>query len=174
MEKQIDLFHKNEKDRLSDLYSTSMKEYKKIIGYFGNLKASIMCIGLAPQINHLKSNSNSIFAFDINLNQTTHSGGVICRVFKELDLKIEDYFWSNLYKIPVEDVVDKEVFKDMIKGEINIIFPSVIVCLGSEVYNIISKLNLPFSIDIKKIHHPAYFLRGGISFNKYVEQWRKI
>lgn len=174
-ETQTTLYKRNKLEELEYLIHKTLSDYNKIISYYGNVNSHTIILGLAPMRDHLyNSQSYRCFKFDIDLNQTTKSGGVLIKVFKELNLNLKDYFFDNLYKIPVEMVEDKTIFHNLLEKEIDLLNPSKIICLGSDVYAIVKNLDIGVNIEIKKIFHPSYILRGGVSFSDYLNKFKKF
>ena len=80
-----------DKSKLIDKLLFNHFQYERIIKYFGNPNSRVFILGESPVFNHLKSESNSIFALDDEtFNQKGHSGEVILKVFKDLELNYKD------------------------------------------------------------------------------------
>lgn len=174
-EKQLRLTDKSKSEMLESLYKKRLSNYSKIITYFGNFDSKVMILGLAPVQAHVESDSHSAFKFDVSLSQDSRSGSVLIKVFRELDLNINNFFWNNCYKVPVEIATktqeQKIIFQKILEDEIEIIEPDTIICLGTDCFDIVKSLNIDVNINIKYIMHPAFVLRGGISFENYVNYW---
>jgi hypothetical protein len=174
-ETQTTLYKRNIREELNYLTHKMLKEYPKTITHYGNIKSPTLILGLAPMKKHLlNSPSSRCFKFDIDLNQESKSGGVLIKVFKELNLDIRDFFFDNVYKVPLEMVENKELFHNLLEKEIDLLNPNKIICLGNDVYNIVKSLDVGVNIEIKKIWHPAFVLRGGVSFNNYLNKFRTL
>ena len=169
MERQTSLIKKSSKEeQLKELFS-NLDMYSKIIVGFGNINSKIMFLGIAPMQSHMDSSSKSCFKFDEDVEVNAKSGAVLIKVFKKLNLKIEDYFWDNIFKIPIEKVTNRQLFCDIMGREIDILKPDMIITLGNECYNIVKSLDINVNIICKKIIHPGFLLRGGITFDRYLE-----
>lgn len=175
MEEQGKLFEKTKEEKIVELYS-NLQMYSKIITHFGNPESKIMFLGEAPVQSHVDSDSSSCFKFDTDLQQKTKSGSVIIKVFEKLNLKIPDFYWDNLYKIPIEKINDsnRQLFHEIMEREIDIVDPDVIICMKANVFEIVKTLGIGVNIDIKRIYHPSYVNRGGISFDNYLIKFKKI
>lgn len=172
---------KTKKDELHSLFSNLSMYDKKVLS-FGNENSKIIFLAESPMKDHCyNSNSDTIFKFDLNHKKLKEklfeykSGDILIKVFKELNKKIEDFYWTNAYKIPIEDVKNLRLFSDILEKEIEIIDPDMIICLGYNAEAALKKLDINVNIEIKKIWHPAYISRNGFTnYNEYLEQWRKI
>ena len=178
MEQQKELMNntQSKKSRIDFLKFQSFSNYSKIISEYGNYESKVLILGISPTKDHYGSDSFSSFAFDINLNQTQKSVGVICKVFARLGLNISDFFWDNIYKVP-EDMLTNEskiTHINYLKSFIQIINPKLIVCLGTECETIVNSLKLKVDIRVKKCYHPGAHLRGYYDFDEYCLNWKRL
>lgn len=168
-----DLFNKQQN---LELLFNKYFNTKRIIKYFGNINSNIMILAESPVQNHLKSSSNSIFALDDEtFNQSGHSGSVILRIFKDLNLDYRNFFFDNVFKLPIETLSIEEKINqlNLLIQEIKIISPKLIICLGENTYSYLNNLNLNYKI--KKLQHPAYIIRKHFTnYNEYLNKWRVI
>ena len=174
MERQKDLIEMSPKDDQLNLLYKNLK-YNKLITFFGNVESKVMIIGLAPVQSHIDSDSKSCFKFDIDLNQDNKSGGVLIKIFKEFNLKITDFFWNNVYKIPIESITEYTeytIFHEILEKEISLINPTKIICLGSDSFKVVKNLNIGVNINIIKVFHPAYLLRNAITFDEMLINYK--
>lgn len=151
--------------------------YNKIIRYYGNPNSEIIILGLCPVDSHVNSDSNSVFALDLkDFNQERKSGGVILKVFSDLKLNIDKYFFNNIFKLPSENLSELEIethIKLLIK-EINTIDPNLIICLGTDCYNYIIKI-FGTNYNVIKLYHPAYIVRKNYTnYDNYLKKWRSV
>lgn len=172
MERQESLISINKKESLRELFF--ILDYEKLISYFGNVNSSIMILGLAPVMSHYTSDSQMCFKFDTQLDSKNNkSGGVLIKVFNELNIQIKDFYFDNVYKVPLEIVRNSSLFITLLNKEISIIRPSKIICLGVDVFNVVKNLKLN-DIKVERIEHPAFVLRGGMKIDNYIKKWEKI
>ena len=170
----------NKKSLLNNLFQefSNTNMISKLVTYFGNLKSKVLILGIAPALDHYRSNSKSVFCFDINnFEHTNKSGSVILKIFKDLKLNKDNYLFENIFKAPWEnmDCITQTKHLDLLKKEIQIINPLRIICLGNVVYSNIISLGLSNAITISKLLHPAFILRKNWSnYESYLEQWRVL
>ncbi len=168
---------KTKEEKILQLFS-NLRMYDKIVIHYGNVNSKIMIIAEAPMAEHTyNSDSNSIFCFDLNnhnpVDKNFKSGDVIIKIFNDLHLLVTDFYWTNAYKIPIEDVSNKELFHSILEKEIDIVDPVKIICLGANAYSIATKLNINVNIAIEKLYHPAYILRNNFqNYQEYLNQWK--
>jgi len=167
---------KTNEELIEELKENVFKDGNKIIFEYGNYDSKIMIFGISPTEKHYNSDSNCVFAFDKNLKQTDYSGGVLCKLFSELNIKIYDIFWDNIYKVP-ENILTEKTKKlniEYIKKIIDIMKPKIIICLGNNSESVIHKLQLEKNIKIIKVFHPATVIRGFYSQEEYNKMWEQL
>jgi len=174
MEEQTQLIKSNttNEEQISELQDEMFKHYHKIIHEYGDYNSKIMILGISPVNKHYNSDSNCVFAFDKSINQTSYSGGVLCKVFKELGIEIYDVFFDNIFKVPENKIINRDVHINYMKKIIEIMNPKIIICLGTTCFNLVDKF--PMNITIKKIVHPAAILRNFYSQEEYLNTWKKL
>lgn len=183
MEKQTHILSEKEIDtkdkgiRLAELF-TKFKQHNNIsrlITKYGSIDSKIVFLAESPMAMHYAS-SGSIFCLDLeDYNQAGKSGEVILKIFKDLKLDINDYYFDNVFKVPIESVAAGEysTHLDLLVQELNVIEPKVIVCLGNTAFELVSKLNLDYAVI--KLYHPAYILRSGwTKYNSYLNSWKEV
>jgi len=178
MDEQKSLFPdvKSRGERIFELKEYYFTDEVKIIADFGDYDSKILILGISPVQTHYASNSKSCFAFDISTEQTERSGGVLCRVFERLGIRVEDVLWDNIYKFPLEllDEAAKENNIKYIEEFIKIIKPTMIIVLGNDCESVVNKLKIDNSIKIRKVMHPAVVCRGFYTFEEYYKNWERL
>lgn len=162
-------------NELFELFIDNSK-YRKLITYYGNVNSEIVILAESPKLNHYNSESNSIFCFDLkDFNQKGRSGEVILKVFKDLKLDYNNYYFDNIYKIPIENLKnsqEKKLHIDLLKKELEIISPDLIICLGNTTYDAIKNENISYKII--KLKHPASLQYNSMrDYPEYLNDWRK-
>ena len=178
MESQKSLFtnNKNKREMIDKSKNFLFSNYSKIISEFGNLDSKILILGISPVESHYNSESNSCFAFDISTSQTEKSGGVLCKTFDRLGIKIDEVLWDNLYKTP-ESLLDessKMIARRYMENFISIINPVIIICLGNDCETIVRKLRINENVIIRKVLHPGAVLRNFYTLQEYYVNWARL
>jgi len=179
---QQKLFKKTNEDKrgkLSSLLNEFMQDnhYSKIIKYFGNLNSKTLILGESPVQNHVSNpKSQCCFCFDINSTEVVDnlSGSVLIKVFKELGLSIKDYFWANVYQLPIESLSkeEKELHEKLLINIINTLDISRIIVLGRNAESVIKRLDLDITVDF--IYHPGYCVRNSNYYSRYKMMWESL
>ena len=166
----------------AEMYGEFKKEnnYKKIVTGYGNKNSKLMIIGESCVMSHYNNpKSYKCFCFDINSDRVVDnkSGSILIRVFNEQGIEINNFYWTNVFKIPfelLENDEEKSKHYTLLQYEINLISPDIIICLGTNAYNIVKDNIKLYDAKLKRIYHPAYYSRNPHRFSEYIEKWRNI
>lgn len=152
--------------------------YSKVIKYYGNTNSKIVILAESPTEKHLKETlSESIFCFDLkDFDQTRKSGEVVLKIFKDLGLNYNDYFFDNIFKLPIINLTDEEKNNhlELMKKELELLKPTLILTLGyvtrSYLYDLMVKYRLNYNVI--NIYHPSFILRSNYNnYDNYLKMW---
>lgn len=123
--------------------------------YVGSLKPSVVFVGLENNLKNSESDKTALpFDFgksSVTLKKAIELSGVINYGITNLRTS-----WNRKY--------DNDC-----KKALTILNPSVIVCLGDEVYN-----ELKSDKRCKKVQHPSYVARFNVPIKKYASEIKKV
>lgn len=145
----------------------------RTVGY-GNQNSSTLFLGLNPHMFHDKE-SDSIFCFDLKDKADRKSGHAMKTAIQYMNHSVEDYFWYNFVCCahesgkPTEQMYSNctPYFFRLIDTLKNL---ERIVCLGTDVHDKVSLLDIKHDIQILKVKHPAYYLYKHLDLKLYAEE----
>ena len=138
-------------------------------------KGKYLIVGLAPSSHRVNLPIHSSVMPFGDKKFTSHLLG---RVLEEVGL--DDFYLTNLIKCSLpenrepEESDWKTCYSKFFLQEVFIIQPSVIVCLGNDVYNIVVELEELSGFNIQKVFHHAYISRDASKYQDWKEQWERI
>ena len=175
---QLNLFddlssEKNKKMSVLHEDFRSTLHYSKLVIGYGNVNSRTMIIGESCVKQHYENpKSSKCFCFDLNDSEPgIRSGGILIKIFKDLHLKIADYYWTNVFKIPVESIkTDSERCEHigLLLKEIKIINPVKIIVMGTKAREALEGVLVSKDYIVKHIFHPAYYVRNPTLYYKYL------
>ena len=138
---------------------------------WGNINSNTVIVGLEPNENH-NFKSKHIFCFDLDIENDGKSGGVLKKMFKEINKNIDDYFWTNFKKRNNE--LGEESAIKFIDFILQYPFERYIF-LGKKLAMLVHDFKIDLLLAGKKVYylrHPAYFLyKPGIT--NYIRSWEE-
>ena len=127
---------------------------------YGDRSARFAVVGEGPVDAHP---DESTAAFGLDISPRVRSGKVLERVFEELDVSMDDVYFTNVFKC-VNERPDEcaRALRRELRG-----FGKVLV-LGNAAADAMEAGGLEFD---RQLWHPAYILRNDARFLEYVAAW---
>lgn len=132
------------------------------IAPYGTTASPFAIVGYQPIEGH-PDESDAVFGLD--LDRRVRSGKVLERVGDELDVSLDDWYWTNAYKCPDQS---PDACLDLLADELSKF--STVIVLGNDARNALHEANIEYD---HSLWHPAYVMRQENRFDEYVEMWRE-